>query len=40
MLIAAYAIRNDRVLLTADHDFDHILHALGPGVFRHEFVPE
>lgn len=37
-LIAAYAIANEAIVLTADHDFDHIA-AVVPE-FRHEYLPE
>ncbi|MDO9395009.1 MAG: VapC toxin family PIN domain ribonuclease [Herbiconiux sp.] len=38
--MAAFALVNDLVLLTADHDFDHIARALGPGRLHHEYLPE
>ncbi|WP_144753961.1 DUF5615 family PIN-like protein [Curtobacterium pusillum] len=37
-LIAAYAIANEAIVLTADRDYDHIA-AVVPG-FRHEYLPE
>lgn len=40
VLIAAYAIANDLTILTADHDFEHIQRALGPGRLGQEFVAE
>ena len=40
VLIAACAISNDLVILTADHDFEHIQRALNPGILRQEFVAE
>lgn len=38
-LIAAYALRNDAIVLHSDLDFGHIADALG-GAFRQEYVPE
>ncbi|RFA13596.1 hypothetical protein B7R22_13150 [Subtercola boreus] len=38
-LIAAYAIRNDAIVLNSDRDFGHIADAVGPE-FRQEYVPE
>nr|WP_253259837.1 hypothetical protein [Subtercola boreus] len=38
-LIAAYAMRNDAIVLNSDRDFGHIADAVGPG-FRQEYVPE
>ncbi|UBQ02022.1 PIN domain-containing protein [Curtobacterium sp. TXMA1] len=38
VLVAAYAVTNDAVVLTADHDYDHIA-AVMPR-FRHEYLPE
>lgn len=38
ILIAAYAIVNDAIVLTADHDYDHIA-AVVPEL-KHEYVPE
>ncbi len=40
VLIVAYAIANDLTILTADHDFEHIQRALGPGRLVQEFVAE
>lgn len=40
VLIAAYAIVNDLVILTADHDFGYIDAALGSGRLQQEFVAE
>lgn len=37
-LIAAYAIANEAIVLTADRDHDHIAAAVPD--FRHEFLPE
>ncbi|MDR6169719.1 MULTISPECIES: PIN domain-containing protein [unclassified Curtobacterium] len=37
-LIAAYAIANEAIVLTADRDYDHIA-AVVPD-FRHEYLPE
>jgi predicted nucleic acid-binding protein len=40
VLIAAHAIANRLTILTADHDFEHIQRALGPGRLEQEFVSE
>jgi predicted nucleic acid-binding protein len=38
VLIAAYAIANEAIVLTADHDYDHIAEVVPD--FRHEYLPE
>ncbi|MFJ7288533.1 VapC toxin family PIN domain ribonuclease [Curtobacterium sp. NPDC098951] len=38
VLIAAYAIANEAIVLTADHDYDHIAEVVPD--LRHEYLPE
>ena len=39
VLIAAYAMVNDAVILNSDHDFGHLVSATG-GVVRQEYIAE